>query len=226
MSLRIYGNRLLKTLPGLETRPTPARVRQALFNIWQGKIAGCRWLDLCTGTGAMGAEALCREAALVVGIEQSAKACAVIQQNWRQVAKPDQSFQLLRGRIEQRLPQLGRQLNSPFDRIYFDPPYASGLYEPVLTAIVQHQLLAETGELAAEHSPDRPLPVVLGLSLLRQKIYGSTALSFYCLDSAPNQDRVSQTGENQNEGDEDEGDQGEDGNKVEPDEVEPDEVEA
>ncbi len=179
MSLRIYGNRLLKTLPGLETRPTPSRVRQALFNIWQGEIAGCRWLDLCTGTGAMGAEALCREAALVIGIEQSAKACAVIQQNWQQVAKPDQQFRLLRGRVEQRLPQLGGQVDGPFDRIYFDPPYASNLYEPVLAAIVQHQLLATTGELAAEHSPDRPSPQIPGLHLLRQKVYGSTALSFY-----------------------------------------------
>lgn len=181
MSLRIYGNRLLKTLPGLDTRPTPARVRQALFNIWQGEIEGCRWLDLCTGTGAMGAEALCREAALVIGIEQSAKACAVIQQNWQQVAKPDQRFQVLRGRVEQRLPQLDRQGEAAFDRIYFDPPYASNLYEPVLAAIVQHQLLSDTGELATEHSPDRPSPLVPGLSLVRQKVYGSTALSFYGL---------------------------------------------
>lgn len=186
MSLRIYGNRLLKTLPGLDTRPTPARVRQALFNIWQGKIAGCRWLDLCTGTGAMGAEALCREAALVIGIEQSAKACAVIQQNWQQVVKPDQSFQVLRGRVEQRLPQLARQLGQQlgqqarFDRIYFDPPYASELYEPVLSAIVHYQLLSDRGELAAEHSPDRPSPLVPGLVLVRQKLYGSTTLSFYC----------------------------------------------
>ena len=43
--LRIYGNRVLKTLPGLDTRPTSARVREALFNIWQGRLVGCRWLD-------------------------------------------------------------------------------------------------------------------------------------------------------------------------------------
>ncbi len=60
MSLRIYGNRQLKTLMGQATRPTPSLVREALFNIWQGTIVGCRWLDLCTGSGAMGAEALCR----------------------------------------------------------------------------------------------------------------------------------------------------------------------
>ncbi|MFM6278371.1 MAG: RsmD family RNA methyltransferase, partial [Dolichospermum sp.] len=78
MSLRIYGNRLIKTLPGENTRPTSARVREALFNIWQGRITGCRWLDLCAGSGAMGAEALCREASVVIGIEQPSLACGII----------------------------------------------------------------------------------------------------------------------------------------------------
>lgn len=181
MSLRIYGNRLLKTPPGLETRPTPSRVRQAVFNIWQGSIEGCRWLDLCTGTGAMGAEALCRGAALVVGIELSGKALAVIQQNWQQVAKPEQKFQVIRGNVLQRLPLLAGQ---QFDRIYFDPPYASNLYEPTLTLIDQHQLLALDGELAAEHSPTASPPDQIGaLVKERQKVYGTTALSFY--SSAP-----------------------------------------
>ncbi|HEY9736425.1 MAG TPA: RsmD family RNA methyltransferase, partial [Trichocoleus sp.] len=67
MSLRIYGNRTIKTLPGEATRPTASRVREALFNIWQGRVDGCRWLDVCAGSGAMGAEALCRGAAEVVG---------------------------------------------------------------------------------------------------------------------------------------------------------------
>jgi 16S rRNA (guanine(966)-N(2))-methyltransferase RsmD len=180
MSLRIYGNRPLKTLPGQATRPTPARVREALFNIWQGEIADCRWLDLCTGSGAMGAEALCRGASVVVGIEQSGKACSVIQQNWRSIAQPDQQIQIIRGDVVQRLSALSGQ---SFDRIYFDPPYASDLYEPVLEAIAQHQLLSPKGELAAEHSPDRAIPATVGaLTLYRQKTYGNTALSFYRLE--------------------------------------------
>ncbi|MBW4517836.1 MAG: 16S rRNA (guanine(966)-N(2))-methyltransferase RsmD [Timaviella obliquedivisa GSE-PSE-MK23-08B] len=178
MALRIHGNRLLKTLPGSATRPTPGRVREALFNIWQGKIAGCRWLDLCTGSGAMGAEALCRGAALVIGIEQSSQACEIIQQNWRQVAKPHQTFQVIRGDVVKRLVELSDQ--APFDRIYFDPPYASDLYEPVLEAIAHHQLLAPQGEMAVEHSPGKILPEAIhSLSLNRQKTYGNTAIAFY-----------------------------------------------
>lgn len=182
MSVRVYGNRLLKTLSGLDTRPTPARVRQAVFNIWQGSIADCRWLDLCTGSGAMGAEALGRGAALAIGIEQSGKAYAVIQQNWQQIAKAEQTFQVIRGDVLQKLPSLTGQ---QFDRIYFDPPYASNLYEPVLEAISRYQLLAPMGEVAAEHGCDRAMPdQISSLLQVRQKIYGSTGLSFYSVQKA------------------------------------------
>jgi 16S rRNA (guanine966-N2)-methyltransferase len=177
MPLRIHGNRLLKTLPGQATRPTPGRVREALFNIWQGQIEGCRWLDLCTGSGAMGAEALCRGAARVVGIEQSSQACGVIRQNWQQVAKPHQQFQVIQGDVLRLESLAGQQ----FDRIYFDPPYASEWYEPVLGAIAQYNLLTSGGELAVEHSPGRELPSELDsvLNLYRVKVYGNTAIGFY-----------------------------------------------
>jgi 16S rRNA (guanine966-N2)-methyltransferase len=182
MSIRIYGNRELKTLPGLETRPTPARVRQALFNVWQGSISDCRWLDLCSGSGAMGAEALCRLAKLVVGIERSSAACSIIEQNWAKVAGESQKFQLLRGDVVKRLDDLDGQ---QFDLIYFDPPYAAALYQPVLEAIDRHDLLAPMGELAVEHSPDRTIsslpPELPKLELCRYKSYGNTAISFYQL---------------------------------------------
>ncbi|MEZ2226697.1 16S rRNA (guanine(966)-N(2))-methyltransferase RsmD [Microcoleus sp.] len=176
MSLRICGNRQLKTLPGLATRPTPARVREALFNIWQGTIADCRWLDICTGSGSMGAEALCRGALSVTGIEQSAKACAIIQQNWQQVAKSSQEFHILRGSATAKLATLARH---QFDRIYFDPPYASNLYEPVLNAIASQEMLAPHGEIAIEHSRQREAVPISGLEICRQKFYGNTALTFY-----------------------------------------------
>ncbi len=177
MSLRIYGNRQLKTLPGKETRPTSARVREAVFNIWQGEIAGCYWLDLCAGTGSMGAEALCRGASLVVAIEQSSRACATIQQNWQQVANAEQELRVLRGDIVQQLKTLsGKQ----FDRIYFDPPYASGLYQPVLEAIAHYQLLNPRGEIAVEHASQGWIPPEIhDWEICREKVYGNTSLTFY-----------------------------------------------
>lgn len=178
--MRIYGNRVLKTLPGQLTRPTSAKVREALFNIWQGTIVDCCWLDLCAGNGSMGAEALCRGAKEAVAIEQYGKACEIIKQNWQQVANFSQQFQVIRGDIVTKLPTLtGRK----FDRIYFDPPYNSDLYQPVLEAIATYQLLDETGEIAVEHDPKIWIAIAInGLVICRQKIYGNTALTFYKID--------------------------------------------
>ncbi|MEC4983442.1 MAG: 16S rRNA (guanine(966)-N(2))-methyltransferase RsmD [Oscillatoria sp. PMC 1068.18] len=179
MSIRIYGNRQLKTLPGQSTRPTAAKVREALFNIWQGAIADCRWLDLCSGNGSMGAEALCRGAKLVVGIEKNPRACAIIKQNWQQVAREGQEYQLLRGDVVARLKALA---GKKFDRIYFDPPYTSNLYDPVLEAIATSQLLDTAGRIAVEHDPRTwTAKEIPQLSLCNEKHYGNTALSFYSL---------------------------------------------
>lgn len=189
--MRIYGNRPLKTLPGQLTRPTPARVREALFNIWQGKISGCRWLDLCAGTGAMGAEALCRGASEVLGIERSSRACSIISQNWQTVAPSPQHYQILRGDVVAQLKILSG--TRQFDLIYFDPPYDSNLYQPVLQAIAQSyasstarvdflSLLAPEGELAVEHRSNCwNLESISGLVFDRHKVYGNTTLRFYRL---------------------------------------------
>ena len=174
MSVRIYGNREIKTLAGKATRPTSARVREALFNIWQGRVLGCRWLDLCAGSGAMGAEALCRGAAEVVGIEQSGVACRMVTQNWQKVAKPEQKRQVIRGDV---LRQLGN-LDGKFDLIYFDPPYAGDLYQPVIAELVK--VLKPSGEAAVECGVAqwRPAQLPEGIEIVREKKYGNTCLIF------------------------------------------------
>lgn len=179
MALRIYGNRQLRTVPGQATRPTTGRVREALFNIWHGSIEACFWLDLCAGNGVMGAEALCRGAIEVLGIEKSNLACRTIQQNWQQIVQPHQTAQVIRGDVLVWLPKLAKQ---QFQHIYFDPPYQSGLYQPVLMAIAQYRLLSPDGELAVEHEADtwQATPIA-GLQLQRQKRYGRTSLTFYTL---------------------------------------------
>lgn len=178
--MRIYGNRQLKTVPGQRTRPTSARVREALFNIWRDRINGCRWLDLCAGNGSMGAEALCRGAKKVVGIEQYPKACAVIEQNWQQMAQPEQSFQVIKGDVIVKIKGLEGQ---QFDWIYFDPPYDSYVYLPVLKAIASLNLVTPEGAIAVEHNPKTwQAKQVSGLEIYRTKTYGNTTLSFYAVE--------------------------------------------
>jgi 16S rRNA (guanine966-N2)-methyltransferase len=178
MTIRIYGNRAIQTLPGLATRPTPSRVRQALFNIWQGRVRDCRWLDLCAGSGAMAAEALCRGAAWVVAIEEARAASQIVAENCQKLAT-EQQFRLMTGPVQKILPVLAGQ---QFDLIYCDPPYGGKLYQRVIQEIETHQLLAPGGELALEHGADRDLSHELeaqNLIVCRQKTYGSVALTFY-----------------------------------------------
>jgi 16S rRNA (guanine(966)-N(2))-methyltransferase RsmD len=176
--MRIYGNRPIKTLPGQETRPTTGKVRMALFNIWRGEIEGSHWLDLCAGNGTMGAEALCRGANQVTAIERSPKVCAIIKENWQKLAKPEQHWSVLRGDILKLLPTLKGQ---NFDWIYFDPPYASNLYNLVLTIVAELQLLKPAGEIAVEYDQHhwQPPENIGNLLLIRQKRYGLSSLAFY-----------------------------------------------
>jgi 16S rRNA (guanine966-N2)-methyltransferase len=177
IGMRIHGNRLLQTLPGDSTRPTSAKVREALFNIWQQEVFGCRWLDLCAGNGAMGAEALCRKANLVVGIEKYGKACKIIDENWGKVADDYQEFKVIKGDVLTKINSLEGQ---KFDLIYFDPPYRSQLYKPVLEMIATRNLLDFQGQMAVEHDPKFWQAVeIKGLNLIRQKHYGNTTLTFY-----------------------------------------------
>ncbi|WP_071517632.1 16S rRNA (guanine(966)-N(2))-methyltransferase RsmD [Geitlerinema sp. PCC 9228] len=176
--MRIYGNRKLKTIPGQQVRPTAAKVREAVFNIWQDRVVGCCWLDLCAGNGSMGAEALCRGARWVVGIEKWGKACQTVKQNWQQVAPAGSQFEVIRGNVVAKLPQLA---GTSFDLIYFDPPYRENLYQPVLQAIATHHLLAAGGELAVESDGELSfggwLPETL--AVCRQRVYGDTTVSFF-----------------------------------------------
>ncbi len=178
MSIRVHGNRPLKTLSGQDTRPTSSRVREAVFNIWRDRVDGCRWLDLCAGVGAMGAEALCRGAKEVVGIERSPAACRVVQQNWQRLANDGQMISAIKGDVRRVLSRWHEI--DPFDCIYFDPPYASPLYLPIVEMVAGQQLLAAGGEFAVEHGESLELPdEIQGLQVRDRRSYGQTKLTFY-----------------------------------------------
>lgn len=175
MSIRINGAGALKTSTDLSIRPTASKVRAAVFNILQTRIKGANWLDICAGSGAMGAEALVRGAANIVGLELSAIACQIVRENWQKFAKPNQKFEIIKGNAVKTLQKLPPQY---FNLVYFDPPYHSELYQPVLTAL--SPLLADGALVIAECDRLRPLPDVMGdLICCDRRKYGQTALVFY-----------------------------------------------
>jgi len=179
---RIIGGagkgRRLKTTGGETTRPTGARVRQTLFDILAPRVPGCRFLDAFAGSGGVGLEALSRGAARVVLVDHDAGAVAAARDNARALAGAGGEVQVLRQDAQaamQALADAGRL----FDLVYFDPPYASALYEP-LVALAGERLLADGGVVVAEHFHKRALPERIGaLARTRQKRIGDHCLSFY-----------------------------------------------
>src|SRR5437870_11200325 len=76
-----YRRRKLKSPPSLQTRPTSDRLRETLFNVLAPRIKGARFLDLCSGSGAVGIESLSRGATHATFVDQSRRMCASIEAN-------------------------------------------------------------------------------------------------------------------------------------------------
>ncbi|MCC8121570.1 MAG: 16S rRNA (guanine(966)-N(2))-methyltransferase RsmD [Oscillospiraceae bacterium] len=167
--------RALKPLPGLDTRPTTDKVKQAMFNILQFDIQGRRVLDLFGGTGQLAIEALSRGAASAVIVERSAAAAKVIQENLNATCLASQA-RLVRGDAAAFL----ARRPGPFDLIFLDPPYGTGLLEQALEQIAAIDILAECGIILCESPADRALPQLAAPYVQgRTYRYGKTQLTLY-----------------------------------------------
>ena len=121
---------LLKTVEGLDTRPTTDRIKETLFNVLQNDVPGCMFLDLFSGSGAIGIEALSRGASLAVLIEKNPKAAACIRENLEHTRLADRALVLVRDVLVGLRRLVGR--NYRFDIIFMDPPYGQRLERQVL----------------------------------------------------------------------------------------------
>jgi len=165
-----FRSRALKSLPGLDVRPTPDRLREALFNVLAPRIAGVTFADLYAGTGAVGIEALSRGASRAIFAEQNRAAVNVLRQNLKALDLEPRA-QVLQGRATALLGKIAA------DIVFLDPPYAlEAEYKTALTklgarapqlVIVQHGVKLK---LDPEYGALRQTRV------LRQ---GDNCLSFY-----------------------------------------------
>jgi 16S rRNA (guanine(966)-N(2))-methyltransferase RsmD len=153
-------------------------VRQSLFDILAPRISGCRFLDAFAGSGGVGLEALSRGAAKVVLVDRSGAAVEAARENARAVGAVG-SVQVFRQDARAAIAALGEQ-GFRFDVVFLDPPYASDLYEPLLSLLEEGPLLAEGGLVVAEHFHKRALPETIGtLGRTRLVRVGDHCLSFY-----------------------------------------------
>jgi 16S rRNA (guanine(966)-N(2))-methyltransferase RsmD len=165
-----FRSRRLESIPGDATRPTPDRVREALFNILQTRMEGASFVDAYAGTGAVGIEALSRGAAHAWFLERDRRALEAIRKNLASL-KVERRATVLAGKV---LVTLGR---CPAGIVFLDPPY--DLADEYTGAL---ELLGERPpELTiAQHSVHLKLKDAYGrLHRTRMVKHGDNALSFY-----------------------------------------------
>ena len=182
MSLRLSGGRRLQSPPGSLARPTSSRVRLAVINLLGERLAGCRWLDLCSGSGAMACEALQRGAALVVAVERQRRIAAVARANLDAVARGRSDRPPVIVHSEEVLAWLQRSSPSAqgapegFDLIYVDPPYAADLYAPIAAAVLKGDWLRAGGLMLWECDARLVPAMAAGWKLVDERRYGGTGL--------------------------------------------------
>jgi 16S rRNA (guanine(966)-N(2))-methyltransferase RsmD len=176
-----YRGRRLKSPPSSETRPTSDRLRETLFNVLAPYIEGARFLDLCAGTGAVGAEALSRGASHVTFVEQSRKMCSLIEANLAPLQIEGDRFQVVTAEAFDFLRRYAKRGGPLFDVLFYDPPYA-GDYEVVLNFVGAHanRILDHRAIVIVERHKKNVLAESFELlTRYRELKQGDSVLSFY-----------------------------------------------
>jgi 16S rRNA (guanine(966)-N(2))-methyltransferase RsmD len=138
---------------GLLIRPTADRVREALFDILGARVQGARFLDVYSGTGAVGCEALSRGAGRVVFLERDRRALALIEENLK-IGPWDGAGEVVEGDARASLRDFERR-KERFDIIFLDPPYDDPVPHEVLALAAR--LLLPGGVLVVEHRSSRTI---------------------------------------------------------------------
>jgi len=165
-----FRSRVIKSVPGLEVRPTPDRLRESLFNILAPRIAGTVFADLYAGTGAVGIEALSRGASRAIFVENNLAAIGILRENLKSLGLEGRA-DLRQGKATALIGRISAAI------VFLDPPYdLHSEYEAVLTklgdippelVIVQHDMRLKLSEAYGALRQTR---------VLRQ---GDNCLSFY-----------------------------------------------
>ena len=166
-----FRSRVLKSLPGLDVRPTPDRMRESLFSILAPRIEGAIFLDLYAGTGAVGIEALSRGAARALFVEHNLAAVEVIRGNLKSLGL-EKHGRVWRGKSASVIPKLERA-----DIVFLDPPYPlEQEYEKSMMALADEA----PGLVIAQHASRLALQDAYGV-LKRTRVLkqGDNSLSFY-----------------------------------------------
>ncbi len=176
-----YRSRPLKSLPGLDLRPTSDRLRETLFNVLAASVTldGSVWLDLFAGTGAVGIEAISRGARQVYFVEAERKHARLIRDNLQSM-KISEGFDVHESDVASALRELDAA-DVTCDFCFLDPPYhMRGAYERTLEFLGESRLVGPSSIVIAEHEKKFDLGENFGtLQRYRRIVQGDAGLSLY-----------------------------------------------
>ena len=162
--------RRLREPKGMDIRPTTDMVKEAVFNILQFDIAGCSFLDLYSGTGGIGLEAISRGAEKVVFVDNSRESVKLLKEN---LAYLKEKAEIYEG---DALAYVAAAAGK-FDFVFLDPPYAIDAKD-VVSSVAKNGLLKEGGRIIYEHS-GKSLGDIDGVRLVDSRVYGIAVFDFY-----------------------------------------------
>ena len=167
------------TVPrGHKVRPTGARVKEALFSILGDLVTCADVLDLFSGTGNIGIEALSRGASSCLFIENDPKTLLILEKNIKELSLSDRS-KVLKLDVPRGLKLLHRR-GVKFDIIFIDPPYIYPKIWDIFTAVSKYDILKEGGTVVWEHDSKKPQKPQYGaLKMIETKKYGDTGITFF-----------------------------------------------
>ena len=163
----------LKTLDGLDVRPTSEKVKESIFSIIQFELEGAKFLDLFAGSGQIGIEALSRGAQMCVFVDSNRESHNIIKENLQNTSL----FQKSKVILMDSLSYLERS-SDEFDIAFLDPPYNKGILQKALSKIVEK--MKRHGIIICEHEKNDILPNEVGqFKIFRTYSYGRISLTTY-----------------------------------------------
>lgn len=173
-----FGGRRLKAVPGMQTRPTTDKVKEAVFNIIGPYFDGGQSLDLFAGSGGLSIEAVSRGVDHAVLIDRQYQAIKTIQENVAVTKEPDR-FEIIKGDAQRVLERLVTQ-DAHFDLVFLDPPYAKQQIVKDIGRCDELGLLNPDCRIICETDTNAQLPDELpGFKLIRRQDYGITVITIY-----------------------------------------------
>lgn len=160
----------LKSLPGMDTRPTVDKYKETLFNVLSNYIPDCTFLDLFSGTGNIGIEALSRGAKEAILVENNKKAVKIIEENLKHTHLTE-GAKIMETDVFYALALLEK--HDPFDIVFMDPPYNKEYEKRVLEVLSTASYVDEYTIIIVEASLDTDLSYLdeLNFECYKEKLY-------------------------------------------------------